>query len=160
MARLIAIVIIANGCDGAPAAPVMIASAPSVEITAAPEQVEPPAVNPQEAFAGGKANNLLARMLEEQLGGEVKASNFAVTFTDVAAASLVGIRQAIEALAEPGVLSREAAIRFAAGCTKGRVTKFQPCLSERLELELLTEALTDLRGAERAIGVTSRSSSS
>ncbi len=102
-------------------------------------------------FAGGKANNLLARLLEDRLGSKVKANNFAVTFTGVAATSLVGIRQAIEALAEPGVLSHETALKFAAGCARGRVSKFQPCLSERLELELLAEALTDVAGAVRTI---------
>lgn len=98
-------------------------------------------------FAGGKANNLLAKLLEGQLGGTVRANNFTLTFTDTAAESLVGIRQAISELAEPGGLTRESARRVAALCARGRVSKFQPCLSERLELELLAEALTDVEGA-------------
>ena len=102
-------------------------------------------------FAGGKANNLLAKLLEERLGGMVKANNFTLTFTEVAAESLVGIRQAITELAESGGLNREAARRVASLCARGRVSKFQPCLSERLELELLAEALTDVEGARATV---------
>jgi ATP-dependent Lhr-like helicase len=103
-------------------------------------------------FAGGKANNLLAKLLEERLGGTVRANNFTLTFTDGAAKSLAGIRQAISELAEPGTLSRETVRRVAKSCARGRISKFQPCLTDRLELELLAEALTDLEGARMVVG--------
>ena len=102
-------------------------------------------------FAGGKANNLLARVLEHELGETVRANNWNVTFTDAAAKSVVAIRDAISGLADPEALTWETTRRFAAGCTRERVSKFQPCLPERLELDLLAEALTDLEGARRAV---------
>ena len=103
-------------------------------------------------FAGGKANNLLARVLEHELGETVRANNWNVTCTDSAAKSVVAIRDAITGLAEPDVLTWETARRFAAGCARERVSKFQPCLPERLELDLLAEVLTDLEGARAAVG--------
>ena len=53
----------------------------------------------------------------------------------------------------------EAASRMA----RGMITKFQPCLPERLELQLLADALMDVDGARRiaasAMGVPDRSGS-
>lgn len=102
-------------------------------------------------FAGGKANNLLAQVLEARLGESVTANNLAVTITEGAATSIVGVRQAIDGLADQ--LTPEAALRFAAGCAKGRISKFQACLSERLELELIAEAMVDVEGARQTAAI-------
>ncbi len=88
-------------------------------------------------FAGGRANGLLAAMLEAELGERVTANNLCVTFTKGAAESDVAIGQAIDKLREPGVLTWEAAREYAPSAARGRISKFQPCLPEALERDLL-----------------------
>jgi ATP-dependent Lhr-like helicase len=96
-------------------------------------------------YAGGKANNVLARLLEGKLGAKVTASNIAVSFTEGAAKSQLAIRQAVRELRDlkidDGVLGQ-----LAAGLPRTRVSKFQQCLPARLERALLAETLLDLRG--------------
>lgn len=102
-------------------------------------------------FAGGKANNLLARLLEEKLGDAVRPSNRTITFVKDAAKSRVGIDQAIAELAEPGAIGPDAVRRVASSFTRRRVSKFQPCLSERLELDLVASTLVDFEGARATL---------
>lgn len=102
-------------------------------------------------FAGGKANALLAAALEAELGGRVRPSNRYVTFAEGAAKSDVAIRQAIRGLAEPGVLSWEVARAHSSGAGRGRVSKFQPCLPDELERDLLARASMDVEGALLAV---------
>jgi len=102
-------------------------------------------------FAGGRANNLLAHLLEAELGSKVTASNTAVTCSEDAGKSLVAVRQAVAALSEPGRFSKAAARRAAAGAARGRISKFQPCLPEGLELELLAEATVASDGAAEVL---------
>jgi hypothetical protein len=40
---------------------------------------------------------------------------------------------------------------FASGAGRGRLSKFQPCLSERLEALFLAEQLIDIIGARMAV---------
>jgi len=98
-------------------------------------------------FAGGRANNLLAHLLSAELGDKITASNTAVTIAESAGKSLVAARQAVAALSRPGRISREATRQAAAGAARGRISKFQPCLPGRLELELLAETLMDVQSA-------------
>ncbi len=102
-------------------------------------------------FAGGRANNLLAHLLQADLGAKVTAGNTAVTFTEGAGKSLVAVRRAVEMLSEPGTICREAARKAAAAAARGRISKFQPCLPGRLELDLLSDALADEGGAAQAV---------
>jgi ATP-dependent Lhr-like helicase len=102
-------------------------------------------------FAGGKANNLLGRVLESRLGGDVTTDNLYIGFRDQAAASEVAIREALDSLRAARRPDHDDALRFAKGCARGRLSKFQPCLPERLEAELLAEALTDADAAREAI---------
>lgn len=57
--------------------------------------------------------------------------------------SEVAIRQAIDQLRTERRPNHEDALRFAELCGRGRLSKFQPCLPERLESEYLAEVLTD-----------------
>lgn len=98
-------------------------------------------------FAGGKANNVLARLLELKLGGAVSSNNLALTFVGKLSRSLASIRTATRDLFADGCPDRETILGIAEGCARGRITKFQPCLSRRLELELLAESLLDVEGA-------------
>ncbi len=98
-------------------------------------------------FAGGRANNLLAKVLEELLGPKVTSNNFSIGFKEGAAAGEVGIRQALDALRASGRPTEEDALRYAESCARGRLSKFQPCLSPRLEALYLASRLTDAAGA-------------
>ena len=94
---------------------------------------------------------LLARVLESIVGEKVTADNLYVGFRDGAAASEAAIRTALDELHTAGRPNHADAVRFAEGCARGRLSKFQPCLPERLEAELLAEVLTDEAGARMGI---------
>lgn len=102
-------------------------------------------------FAGGRANNLLATLLKERLGEKTSSNNLCVTLTGDAARSNVAIRKAIADLAPD--LTWERARELAPESARGRISKFQPCLPEALELDLLARSLLDVEGAGRTVGV-------
>ena len=102
-------------------------------------------------FGGGKANNLLARCLEERLGEKVVVDNLYVAFRGQAAASEVAIREAIADLRREGRPNDADALRLAESCARGRLSKFQKCLPPRLESAFLAEVLTDPAAARAAI---------
>jgi ATP-dependent Lhr-like helicase len=102
-------------------------------------------------FAGGKANNLLGRVLEARLGPRVTLDNLYIGFRDGAARSEAGIRAALVELRREQRPDRADALRLAESCARGRLTKFQPCLPARLESEFLASALTDPAAARDAI---------
>lgn len=102
-------------------------------------------------FGGGKANNLLARVLEEALGEKVVVDNLYLGFRGDAARSDAAIRAALAALRLAARPSHADALRLAAGCARGRLSKFQPCLPPRLESELLAESLTDAPAARSVL---------
>jgi ATP-dependent helicase Lhr and Lhr-like helicase len=102
-------------------------------------------------FAGGRANNLLATLLKKALGDKVTSNNLCVTLTDGAASSDVAIRQAIAALGPR--LTWANARALAPESARGRISKFQPCLPEHLERDLLARSLLDVQGAARAAGM-------
>jgi ATP-dependent helicase Lhr and Lhr-like helicase len=102
-------------------------------------------------FAGGKANNVLARLLAFQLRGGVSSNNICLTFTGGLSRSVAAVRRATRALFSDGGPDRATILRLAEGCARGRISKFQPCLSKRLELELLAESLMDVEGAEATV---------
>jgi ATP-dependent Lhr-like helicase len=94
-------------------------------------------------FAGGRANNLLGRVLESRLGEKITLDNLYIGFRDRAAESPAAIRRVLAELRTEGRPDHSDALRFAESCARGRISKFQPCLSERLEAEYLAEVLTD-----------------
>lgn len=102
-------------------------------------------------FAGGRANNLLARALEEILGEKVTSSNLSLGFREEAGKSEVAIRQALERLRSEERPNQQDAMAFAAGLENVRLSKFQPCLSPRLESVYLAELLADASGARAAL---------
>ena len=104
-------------------------------------------------FAGGAANVLLARLLERELGGRVVSRNTSLTFTKEAGKSLVAVRQAIAALRDEDRPQWADALRFAPDTTRSRVSKFQPCLPDRLARDLMVEKLVDIENARRTLGL-------
>ena len=103
-------------------------------------------------FAGGRANNLLAKVFESLLGEKVTANNLALRFREKAGESEVAIRQAIERLRAEGRPDEGDALRFAASCARGRLSKFEPCLPDGLAAAYLAELLTDAGEARGCLG--------
>lgn len=104
-------------------------------------------------FAGGRANLLLARVLERELGGRVTSQNTSITFRKEAGESVVAVRDAIRRLAREDRPSWADALRFAPDTARSRVSKFQPCLPDHLARDLLVEKLVDLASARVVVGV-------
>ena len=102
-------------------------------------------------FGGGQANNLLARVFENKLGERVLADNFGLSFRDDAAKSLAAIRDTALELRDEGRPTQDDAVLFASLCTRGRISKFQPCLPEELESMYLAEVLTSPETARKAL---------
>lgn len=99
--------------------------------------------------AGGKANLVLARLIEAELGGQCVVRNSSITCKGEALQSAVALRELIRQLAATGRPNRADALRFAQSCLgKQRLSKFQPCLPEAQLNEFLAEAL-DYEGAAR-----------
>jgi ATP-dependent Lhr-like helicase len=98
-------------------------------------------------FGGGRANNLLAKVLESELGPKVAVNNLYLRFKEDAAKSEVGLRQALDRLRAEGRPNDTDALRFAADCARTRLSKFEPCLPERLASGYMAEALTDAPAA-------------
>jgi ATP-dependent helicase Lhr and Lhr-like helicase len=101
-------------------------------------------------FAGGRANNLLAKLIEEELGGECTVRNSSITCKDVAGQSDVALRDFIRRLAHEGRPNREDARRHAQSAARSRVSKFEPCLPEGLLCDLLAEMVVDEDGSRKA----------
>jgi ATP-dependent Lhr-like helicase len=95
-------------------------------------------------FLGGRANNLLARMLGERLGEQVVPGNLAIKVRGEAARSGVAVREATRALLAEGAITEADAMRHAAGCVRGALSKFQPCLPEELEVRFLARRVVEV----------------
>ena len=108
-------------------------------------------------FAGGKANNLLAKTLESALGEKVTSNNLSLGFRERAGESAVAINQALDALREADRPNEDDAIRFAASCARGRLSKFQACLPERLEAIYMADVLTDVAGSRSMVATSATS---
>ena len=98
-------------------------------------------------FGGGAANNVLSRAIQEQLGEVVTNDNLRLIFHDEAAKSEAAIRKAAGELASSGAFELHNALKWVPDSSRKRISKFQPCLSQRLESIMLADALLDLEGA-------------
>lgn len=87
-------------------------------------------------FGGATGNRVLAGLLELELGERVSPSNTFITFSNGAAESAVGIRQAIDALAAR-TLTWDDAARLVDPGQCSRISKFQPCLPPDIEHRLI-----------------------
>ena len=106
-------------------------------------------------FAGGRANNLLAKLIEEELGGECTVRNSSISCKGTAGSSEPALRGFIRRLAGEGRPNRDDARRHAQSAARARVSKFEPCLPEALLCDLLAEMVVDEEGARRATAVAS-----
>ena len=117
----------------------------------APLTQEPDGVVKWWTFAGGRGNRLLAAALQARLGEKVTAGNEAVRFAGDAAKSDVAIRQALRELADGPQLTWADAAGWTDVGANARVSKFQPCLPERVEEELVARELMDVSDATRTL---------
>jgi ATP-dependent Lhr-like helicase len=107
-------------------------------------------------FAGGRANGLVAALLRELLGDTVSSNNLSIVFRDGAAQSEVAIRAALSALAAAQRPTRDDAMRLSTGLARTRLSKFQPCMTERLEAAYLADQLADEGSARDCVASLSR----
>lgn len=101
-------------------------------------------------FAGGKANGLLARMIEAEFQGKCTVRNVSITCKEEAGKSRGALEAFVRRLAVEGRPGREDARQHAEGAARGRVSKFEACLTERLLQDLLAETVVDAEGARKA----------
>ncbi len=99
-------------------------------------------------FDGGRRNNVLAKTLEGILGQKVTSGNLAIGFRESSGQSAVAIRQALERLRGEGRPNHLDALAYAEGLEKVRLSKFQPCLTPRLESEYLAGMLTETQSGQ------------
>lgn len=102
-------------------------------------------------YAGGRANLLLAKMLETELGGAVTARNESMTLEGEAGLSVVRVRQWLDELRATGRPNVADAARFAPLAAKARLSKFEPCLPEGALARLQASIAVDLEGARRVV---------
>ena len=102
-------------------------------------------------YAGGRANLLLAKMLEAELGGTVTARNESMTLKAEAGASSIAVRELLDALRAAGRPNDADAARFAPLAARWRLSKFEPCLPEAELTRLQASMSVDLEGARRAL---------
>jgi hypothetical protein len=102
-------------------------------------------------FAGGRANNLLGRVLEGILGEKIALDNLYIGFREGAAESESAIRMALQELRSAARPTAEDALSLAESCARGRLSKFQPCLPATLEAEYLASILTNPEEARAAL---------
>jgi len=101
-------------------------------------------------FGGGAGNRVLAGLLELELGERVSPSNTFITFSNGAAESAVGIRQAIDALAAR-TLTWDDAARLVDPGQRSRVSKFQPCLPPEIEHGLIARETMNVGDANATL---------
>jgi len=102
-------------------------------------------------FAGARANQLLARVIEGELGGRCVVRDTSISCREAAGASVVGLRDLVKQLAAEGRPNLEDARRFPTPSGRARLSKFEPCLPEALVLDLLRERAVDETGARAAV---------
>lgn len=101
-------------------------------------------------FGGGAGNRVLAGLLELELGERVAPGNTFITFSNGAAESVVGIKQAIDALAAR-TLTWEDAARLVEPSQRSRVSKFQPCLPPSIEHGLIARETMNVDDANATL---------
>lgn len=102
-------------------------------------------------FAGGRGNQVLARLLEGALGERVSAGNTTITFSEEAAKSDVAIREAIAGLGLRLPFRWDDVLPWTETGGRSRVSKFQACLPETIERGLVAREGMDLGDAERVL---------
>lgn len=102
-------------------------------------------------FAGGKANLLLARMIEEELGGKCVVRNTSVKCGGTAGTSEAALREVVARWGASGRPAGGDVLRLADGVPRIGVSKFAVALPEGEVARLVGEGAFDLEGAKRCV---------
>jgi len=103
------------------------------------------------SFGGGRANLLLARMIEAELGGRCVVRNTSIRWQGSSGNAHRELRRWLGELAAAGRPHADDAMRFARLAARRRLSKFQPCLPEKLLDGFLVDHAFDLEGASRCV---------
>jgi ATP-dependent helicase Lhr and Lhr-like helicase len=103
-------------------------------------------------FAGGRANLLLARMVESELGSKCVSRNVSITLKQGAALSGVAFRQFLDNLRAEGRPNESDVQQAAAGIIgRVRVSKFEPCVPSPLLLAVVESSGLRVSDAHAAL---------
>ncbi len=108
-------------------------------------------------FAGGKANQLLASALREELGDKVVADNFRIAFREGAGASDAQIQLALDRLRDEGRPNHLDLLALGARALQRRTAKFDPCLPREPALALAGAGTGSVEDARAALPTTAPS---
>jgi ATP-dependent Lhr-like helicase len=108
-------------------------------------------------FAGARANQLLARVIEAELGGRCVVRDQSISCRHVAADSAAALRGLVRKLAAEERPDSNDAGRFVSVARGASLSKFAPCLPEPLVRDLLKDRAVDQVGARAVVGAGSRS---
>jgi hypothetical protein len=108
-------------------------------------------------FAGGKANQLLATALREELGDKVVADNFRIAFREGAGASDAQIQLALDRLRDEGRPNHLDLLALGARALQRRAAKFDPCLPREPALALAGAGTGSVEDARAALPTTAPS---
>lgn len=102
-------------------------------------------------FAGGRANTLLARMLEAALGGRCVVRNTSIDLLEEAGKSMLVVRQLLRQWHQDDRPHAADLIACAGSAQKERISKFEPCLPEHLRQQLWSRSGLDQQGAKATL---------
>jgi len=102
-------------------------------------------------YAGGAGNRVLAGLLEAELGSRVSPSNTCITFADGAAESASRVRQVVDSLAARSPFGWSDALPLVDPGNRSRISKFQPCLPEETEHELIARETMSIDDANTTL---------
>lgn len=103
------------------------------------------------SFAGGRANILLAQLLEHELGGKVTARDLSLTCREEAGKSEPRLRQLLHDLQAHHRPTAQDARTHAPTAARTRLSKFEPCLPDPLLTNLLATRSLDPEAARSAL---------
>jgi ATP-dependent Lhr-like helicase len=98
-------------------------------------------------FAGGRANLLLAKLIETELGGTVIVRNESLTCRGSAGESIARLQDWLTNLRVAGRPNSADALRLASAAARSRISKFEPCLPESILDRLAAAMIVDIEGA-------------
>jgi len=102
-------------------------------------------------FAGGRANALLAGLLEAELGEDVVGSNTRVVLKKKAGESLAAFSAILDRWQTTDGPTDEEVRAAASKVERGRLTKFEPCLTQEQTLELVVERVFDVEAVRLVV---------
>ncbi len=103
------------------------------------------------SFGGGRANTLLARMIEADLGGRCVVRNNSLTWKAKDGKSRVALRRWLHRLRREARPDEDDALRFARLAARRRFSKFEPCLPDGLLERFLLEKALDVEAARLSV---------